>query len=296
MPSTYFSRLRTAIQNGFRGSIVAQEGVLQGSIEIAIRQAQGKFQFCTCRLFHSVRIASLTDLQVLLRPGTVFAASSDSQLVDRRRNISVIGAISRTFSIHSVSSPSFQVCGYHIDRALCDTNPISVGGRFLNKRPMAACSSRAIFGERFLENLTSKGGHLPLSTNNASISYGSSSSQSCRKFSMSLKNQDQPTNSSIYGYFVCNVAKRWYNFSPYAETVSRDFHSSSRSCFSAGTAPDVTYDNSAHEEQAESSAVSSEQYVLKCFHHSLFGYFTTSFQCVFNELFMLSNLFKGICP
>lgn len=254
MPSTYFSRLRSAVQNGIQRSGIGQEGVLQ-NFESLI--GQGKFRFCNYRLFHSVCVASLTDLQLLLRPGTVVAASSDSLVVNRKRNISVVGAVSRTLSVPSVSGPSFQVCGYHIDRALCDNNQILASGKPYNK-PMAARASRAVFGESLLENLTSRVGHLPSSTNNPCISYGSSSSQSFRKASMSLKNQEQPTNSPIYGYFVYNVAKRWCDFSPYMETGFRDFQSSAHSCFAAGTAPDVTYENSTREEQPEGSA-SSEQ-------------------------------------
>ncbi|KAG8654683.1 hypothetical protein MANES_05G162400v8 [Manihot esculenta] len=73
---------------------------------------------------------------------------------------------------------------------------------------------------------------------------------------MSLNNRKQPTNSPIYGYFIYNVMKKWF---PYIETGSRYFHSSSPSYLSAGTAPDVTFENSACEERLENSSVSSEQ-------------------------------------
>ncbi|KAJ6722558.1 PROTEIN PHOSPHATASE [Salix koriyanagi] len=254
MPSTYFSRLRSAVQNGIQRSGIGQEGGLQNFENLI---GQGKFQFCNYRLFHSVCVASLTDLQLLLRPGTVVAASSDSLVVNRKRNISVVGAVSRTLSVPSVSGPSFQVCGYHIDRALGDNNQILASGKPYNKQ-MAARASTAVFGECLLENLTSRVGNLPLSTNNPCISYGSSSSQSFRKASMSLKNGEQPTNSPIYGYFAYNVAKRWCDFFPYIERGLTDFQSSVHSCFAAGTAPDVTYENSTCEEQLEGSA-SSEQ-------------------------------------
>ncbi|EEF52541.1 protein phosphatase 2c, putative [Ricinus communis] len=256
MPSTYFSRLRTAAQNEIRRSVVGQERGFQDSAEILIGQL--KSRFCNYRLFHSVRIASLAEIQALLGPGTVFAAQSDLQLVNRKRNISVVGALSRTFSVPSVSGPSFQVCGYHIDRALSGTTQVSDSGK-LQKRLMAACASKSVIGGCLLENLNSRGGHLPISTNNASISYGSRSSQSCRIISMSLKKEEQSSNFPIYGYFVCNVMKKWYSFSSYIESGARFLHSSSPACLSAGTAPDVTFENSGREEQLETSTVSSEE-------------------------------------
>ncbi|KAJ8762279.1 hypothetical protein K2173_007436 [Erythroxylum novogranatense] len=251
MPSTFLSKLRNAVQNRVRRSVLGSDGGIQ--IPVHILLGEGKFLCCNYRLFHSIRVASLRDLQELLGP-TVNAAS-DSVLADRRRNISVVGALSRTFSVPSVSGPSFQVCGYHIDRALCDTSQISVNLKF---QPMAACGSRVVFRERFFENLSLKDEHLPLSKNDAGLSYGSRSSQSCRKASMSLKNQEQPTNSSIYGFFAYNVAKKWCNFSPNMETLYRGFHSSSQACFSAGIAPDV-YENSNQGDNLQGSAASSDQ-------------------------------------
>ncbi|KAF2299906.1 hypothetical protein GH714_005917 [Hevea brasiliensis] len=259
MPSTYFSRLRTAVQNEISCSIIGKECRLQDLTETLVGQAKSRFY--SYRLFHSARIVSLEDIHALLRPGTLVAAQFDSQLVNRRRNISVVGALSRTFSVPSVSGPSVQVCGYHIDRALCHTSQTPGSGKLQNKL-MATCTSRAII-EYFQENLTSRGGHLPFSTNKASISYDSRSSQSYRNVSMSLKNRKQSTDSPIYGYFGYNIMKKWCDFSPYIETGSRYFHSSTPSCLSAGTAPDITFENSAHEEQLETSAVSSEQYVLQ---------------------------------
>ncbi|XP_065881656.1 probable protein phosphatase 2C 55 [Euphorbia lathyris] len=256
MPSTYFSRVRTAVQNDIRQSVLGQEAGLQNSAEIIVKQLKSRIG--SYRLFHSVQILSLADVQAFLRPGTAFAAQSDPLLVNRRRNISVVGALSRTFSVPSVSGPSFQVCGYHIDRALCGTSEITGSGK-LQKKLMAASASSTVIGECFLENLTSRGGHHPISANKVSLHYGSRSSQSCRNISMSFKNREQSTNSPIHGYFLYNVMKKWCDFNPYIETGSRYFHSSSPACLSAGTAPDVTFENSSPEEQLETSTVSSEQ-------------------------------------
>uniref|UniRef100_A0A2P2KU62 Protein phosphatase n=1 Tax=Rhizophora mucronata TaxID=61149 RepID=A0A2P2KU62_RHIMU len=249
MPSSYLSKLRSAVHNRIHKSIV---GSTQDPLEIYI--GPKKFQFSSFRLFHSVRIASLRDLQELLGPG--INSTSDSLFVDQRRNISVVGALSRTFSVPSVSGPSIQVCGYHSDRVFCHTSLISANGKV---QPMAVGTSRAVFGECLLENLASKCGHAALLTDNRRIFYGSRSSDSCRKARMSLKNPEQSTNSLIYGFYVCNIAKRWCNFSPYIEALYRDIHSSSSACFSAGTASDVTYPG--HDDHLQNSAVQSEQMI-----------------------------------
>ncbi|KAL0017216.1 hypothetical protein SO802_004285 [Lithocarpus litseifolius] len=243
MPSTYFSRLRTAIQR----SIVGQEVRLQDPFVVVI--GQGKSLFGNSRLFRTLSSSTHTDLHVLLRPGTVYAARSE--LVSRKRNISVVGALSRMLSIPSVSGPSFQVCAYHIDCAL--TEPVN-----LNKA-MAACGSRAVLGECSLDNLASRHRRLPLTTDSSSIVYSNRCSESCRKASMSLKKREQPNNNVIYGYFICNAVKRWCISHPYTGSGPRDFHSTSSTCFSAGTAPDVSFDNSAREEQLANSTDSSEQ-------------------------------------
>lgn len=250
MPSTYFSRLGTAIQR----SIGGQEGRLQDSVDVVI--GQGKSLFGTSRLFHSLSSSSPADLHVLLRPGTVFAARSE--LVSRRRNISVVGALSRTLSIPSVSGPSFQTCAYHIDCVLAKPGNLTVSSKFLNK-PMAASRSSAAFGECSMDIVTSRRKHFPLPTSSASTFYDNRSFESCSKACMSLKNREQPPNSVIYGYFVYSAAKRWCSSHPFFGSGPRDFHSTSSACFSAGTAPDVSFDNSSREEELTNSSDSSEE-------------------------------------
>ncbi|KAK9270206.1 hypothetical protein L1049_025782 [Liquidambar formosana] len=259
MPSTYFSRLRSAVQHGIQRSIVGQECGLQDSVELLT--GKGKLLLENSRLFHSSPFTTATDLHVLVRPGTVVAARSDSQLVNQRRNLSVVGAISRTLSIPSVSGPSFQVCGYHVDRLLSDPTDSSIGsvGNKLENTPMAACGSRAVFGDRFLDNLTSKHGGLSVSTNSGSALCSSRSFNCCRNASMSLRKREQHNNYLVYGYFIYDVTRRMFNSNPCVESELKGFHSSSCSSFSAGTAPDVSFDNSAREEVLTSSAVTSEQ-------------------------------------
>ncbi|KAL6997936.1 protein-serine,threonine phosphatase [Sarracenia purpurea var. burkii] len=110
MLSSLFASISTAFKREFQRSISGQEGLLQDSLGVLIHQ--GKLLFGSNRLFHSLPFLSFSELDVLLQPGTVAAAQLNLHIVNRRRNLSVVGALSCTLSIPSVSGPSFQICGY----------------------------------------------------------------------------------------------------------------------------------------------------------------------------------------
>ncbi|CAI0463873.1 unnamed protein product [Linum tenue] len=255
MPSANFSKLRAAVQNGIQRSFVGPENRVQESIDILI--GQSKFHFCNYKLLHTVRIASLTDLQLLWRPGIVSTAGADSLVVNRERNISVVGALSRTFSVPSVSGPSYQVAGYHIDRAVCDTGAISAGKKLKNSN-MAASVQRSFLGESLLESLTSKkGSRLPCSTRSENIAFGN---RSFKMASMSSRSSEQcSSNSPVYGYLAYHAANKWLGVSSNIEMAVRHFHSSSSSCFSAGSASNVNYESSNREERLDVGASDSSQ-------------------------------------
>lgn len=247
MPSTFFSQVRSAVRSSIRRSVTAQEGLLES---FGILTRQGKFRFNNYRLlYHSASVASLSELQLLLRQGA-YATGSDPLLANRIRNATVGDALSRTFSVPCVPGPS-QVCRYQIDCDITDTSEISWSV------PMAARASSAVFGEDLMDSPNPGGACTPLLVNkNASLS-----SHSCRQASMSLKNGEHPANASIYGLFDYNAAKRWCSISSSIETGSRIFHSSSHSCVLARTATDVSCENSACEQQREGSPAPSKQYV-----------------------------------
>ncbi|CAB4265756.1 unnamed protein product [Prunus armeniaca] len=252
MPSSHLSKLRTALQR----SIVGQEGGLQDSLDGLI--GQGKLLFGNSKLFQSRPFSTISDLHAFLSPGTVFAARSDSQLVNQRKNISVVGEISRIISTPSVSGPSLQVCGYHIDCALSEPCQFITRSKFQNK-PMAACGSRTLVGGCYPDNFTSRRGLLSMVPESSCTFYNNRKGSDCfQAASMSLKKRGLSNTNAIYGYFIYEVGKRWSNSSPTKGSGSREFHSSS-TCLSAGTAHDVSFDNSAPEEQLSSSADSSDQ-------------------------------------
>ncbi|KAF8409929.1 hypothetical protein HHK36_002448 [Tetracentron sinense] len=256
MPSGYFSRLNIASRFGLQRTITGQEGRLQNSVEVLL--GQGKLLFGNSALSLSLPFSALADIRSFLQPGTVFAVRSDSQVVNKKRNLSVVGTLYRTFSIPSVSGPSCQVCEYHIDRMLSDSTQLSLGSPF-HKTPMAACGSRVAFGDRYLDGLTSRHGHLSNSTSHAGLFYRNNSFDNCRKASMSLRSREPSNSNLVYGYFICDITRSSCNSNPFLGPGSKDFHSSSSACYSAGAAPDVSFDGSAHEEHLAGSAVPSEQ-------------------------------------
>lgn len=250
MANAYFTKVRRAVQNGVGRTFVGQELGLLGS-------GQGKFGF------QSVWVSTSVDLKVLFRPRTDFASrsESDSLWVSGRRNLSVVGALSRTFSVPSVSGPAIHVCGYHIDLALSGPSEFVVGKS--KSLPMALSGSRAFLGQSQLDALISKHGPRSFSTS-AGVFYGDRSLFSCRGARMSMnKNADKPTKSLIFGYLIYSAGKRWYFSEHNAEhdflAGTRDFHSSSPSCSPADTASDVSFDNSSRGDSPASSSASSDE-------------------------------------
>ncbi|KAJ1419720.1 PPM-type phosphatase domain [Sesbania bispinosa] len=251
MPSNYFSRLGTAIQR----SIVGKEGGgIQDSAEVLI--GQGKLWFSSSKFFHSVNRSSCVEPHLPVHRGIALASSSE--FVGKRRALSVVDTLSRTVSVPSVSGPSIQVCGYHIDCALSGPDKFSAGTKFQIKT-MAARLSGVVVGECYLDNSTLKRDRRSLSTKNSSNICLGTGLRNGGRVSMSLKNHQQPDNSAIYGYFIYNVAKTWHSSFPYRQSGSGDFHSSSSSCYSVGPAHDVPFETSTREEKLTNSADSSEQ-------------------------------------
>lgn len=258
MPNPHLSTLRGAIRQGIKNSSIGPKVSIGDSVEVGV--GLGKL-FGNSRLLRSVSSSCVSNLNVLLEPGTVVAAQSTLHIGNRRKNISVVGAVSRTFSIPSVSGPSLQVCGYHVDHLFTEPEHLSPNIHS-QKKPMAISSSRALIGDCSVHNVTYKHGHPLRQTNNANTAYRNLSFDNCRKACMKLRNKEQPNNNnSLYGFFSYHVVKRSGNSYPALGFGMRSFHISAPASFSAGTAPDVSFENPVREEQVASAADSSEQYV-----------------------------------
>lgn len=260
-PSSYFTRLKNVFQHKIQRSISGQEGGFQGSLEVLA--GQGKYLFGNSRLFHSIPFTAISDLHVLVRPSTVFAARSDLQSINQRRNISVVGAVSRAFSVPSVSGPSFQVCGYHAERLFSNPSDSSIVliGCCVEKKSMAASGSRAVFKNFCVDNTNFRSRHLSTPLING-CNYKSNRRSDCSvKVSMNMRKGEQPNKNLVHGDLIYDVTRKMFNSNSFSEIGFKGFHSSSSSCFSTGTAPDMSLDNSVHEDGLANSEVASEQYV-----------------------------------
>ncbi|KAK4429166.1 putative protein phosphatase 2C 55 [Sesamum alatum] len=239
MPSNYLSRLHGAIREGVRRSVSGKEGGIQDEVDVLI--GQGKVL-----LGHS--------RHVFVRPGTVVAAQAN-HISNRKKNLSVVGAFSRAMSIPSVTGPSFQVCGYHVDLLLSE--PSQGMGIKSEKSLTAVCGSRSALTDYPINQRTSRPAQLGVAAYH-SFSSCYRSFDDCRKVCKSWRNKEQPNNFLVSGYSMYNDAKRKGNASPIRGFGFESLHISSSACSSAGTARDVSFDNSAREEQLSSSADSSQ--------------------------------------
>lgn len=254
MPSSYLSRLGNAVHHEIQRSGIGQGGGLQESIEFIL--GQGKLLCEKSRFFHSKPFSSLSDLHELLCPGTFLVARSYPHLADQKRTLSVVGTLSRTFSIPSVSGPSLQACAYHVDSGLSKPDVFS---HVSQKTSMAA---RGVLGDCHLYNLISRHAHLSAYAKHGSNLHDNTSFNRCRKASMSLKSQEQHNNGLLHGYFMYSASKRKSNAYPNNLSGLRHFHGSLAAHNAAGAATDVSFHSSQFDEQLANSPVSSEQYVI----------------------------------
>ncbi|GAA0168188.1 protein phosphatase [Lithospermum erythrorhizon] len=244
MLSNYFSGLGGSLRQGVNFFFLRQQSGVQESFEVLI--SHGRL------LFGSI------DLHVVVRPGSVAAAQANLHTVNRRKNISVAGDFSRAISIPSVSGPSFQTCGYHLDRLISEPDQVS-SGIDSRKALMAVCGSKSSLFDCSLSKLTHRSMYHGVSAK-ANFTWSSKRSlHSYHKASMSLTNKELPNKFVLYGYFIYNVGKRNGKANPPFEGIGvSDIHTSSPACFSAGTAP-ASFDNSLQEDLSSSSTDLAEE-------------------------------------
>nr|GEX46080.1 probable protein phosphatase 2C 55 [Tanacetum cinerariifolium] len=187
----------------------------------------------------------------------------NSHSASKKKNISVIEAVSRTFSTPSVSGPSIQVCGYHTNNLLSEPSHL-YSDIDSHKMPMVLSSSKALLGGGCLSNTTTARGHLMGSVDNSNISYASRSFHSCSKISMnSIKKEQSDRNSfPLYEYFIYHVAKTNGHFNQFLGFQLRSFHISVPAFLTAGTASDVFSDNGVRDDHGTNSADASDRKTL----------------------------------
>ncbi|KAF5180768.1 phosphatase PTC7-like protein [Thalictrum thalictroides] len=256
MPSN-FSKLNLALRSGFRRPISGIQGGLKNSVGLLI--GHGKLLFGNSGSSLAESFSTLAEVQSLLRPSTVYAARSDLQVANQPKNLSFIGALSRTFSVLSVSGLPFHACGYDLDQLLLEPSQVPLGNAF-QKLSTAACGSNAVLDDCCKDNLSLKNVQLTDSKRKPNHTYSGKTIDCCQKLSAGLLNQGPSNNRLVHGYSFYDSAKINCNLHPFGR--SKDFHSVSSAFYSTAAATEVSFDKSAYEEQLRNSADSSDQKVV----------------------------------
>lgn len=204
--------------------------------------------------------SKLNSIQVLLGQG---------KLVSRRLflpPVSVLASrsecnVSKQTSKLSVSGPTCQDFRKPISHMLTDATGFSTSSS-CQRKFMAASSSKAVFGDIYGDDLITSCGNVTDFPKPSGVFFGDRSLRSCQKASMSLKNREPTNNYLVYGYFVFDVMRRNFNSNPRFGPSLKNFRTSSSACYSAGAAPDVSFDGSSRDGQLANSADSPEGTIL----------------------------------
>ncbi|KAL7605817.1 probable protein phosphatase 2C 55 [Lactuca sativa] len=254
MPYKYLSRLRGSFSQGIHRTNITLESTLQGSFEVLL--CHGKTLFGNPR-FYSVPFLEPGDLNTLLQHYSACASQLNLQ-TSKKNNLSVLGALSRTFSTPSVSGPSFQVCGYHADNLL--SNPNHFQSVITNHHiPMSLSISRSLLGGGSLHNLASTHGHL---IDNSNLSFPTRGFHSYHKITMNSRNNKESESFSLYGYFIYHVAKANGISNPFLDIDWKSFHISSPTFLNSETAPDMFSDNNSLCDDRVTSSSNSDRKAL----------------------------------
>lgn len=218
MPSN-FSKLNLALRSGFRRPITGFKN------SVGALFGQGK------KLFGDHGLCTLSEAQLLLRTTTTQRRGDN-----HKENISFIGALTRTFSVPSVSGPPFQV----LDRILLDSPHESSS----SISSMAACESRAAMGSLCVDSMNLK--NVENSNSNLVCAIGLKSIDCCKIATAALLSRGPCGNRLINNYLLCDPGK-------ISGVSAHSIHTSTSACYSARVATDVSVDRSTPEETVSSS-------------------------------------------
>ncbi|XP_008786118.2 probable protein phosphatase 2C 55 isoform X2 [Phoenix dactylifera] len=246
MPSIYFSRNKG----------------LQASSEFLLGRGQN-FLFGNTLSFPSQPFSTLGH-SIDQPPQSSFTVLRNFITGDRRKGPSfLIGTLSRTFSVLSVTGPSSQPCLHNTDPLPSEPNQ-RFACSLVQRNIMSACNSllgRAELGARHLENMSSSGQILN-SAMRAVICYSYKGLDHCRRISGSLRNRQPWGTNMVYRCFWSNATGTSWKSNFSLEPGVQDFQSQCTVPYSAGAAPDVSLDETSQEEQFENLAVPFDQKVL----------------------------------
>uniref|UniRef100_A0A7N0UMF9 Protein phosphatase n=1 Tax=Kalanchoe fedtschenkoi TaxID=63787 RepID=A0A7N0UMF9_KALFE len=252
MPPLYFSKLTALAQHGNHGRDTALKALIGFITE------QGKIVLGNSRFFYSIPAAALTELRSASRNGSSFIAKSDP---NQRMSPSIVGAISRTMSIPSVSGQSYQVFGYHIDQLVGDVVGLSISpkGIILANANDITCARKAMLINSFVNSLTAKSGNMPVSVSHGNILCHNQHSGCFRRQHVSSMRQEVSAINLVHKQMVFNAAVRIGVRNSCSCGGFRGFHTSTFASVFAGAASEASLDNNFSGDVTGSPAASSEQ-------------------------------------
>ncbi|XP_068651075.1 probable protein phosphatase 2C 55 isoform X2 [Aristolochia californica] len=257
MPSAYFSRLNTLLRPRTSNSFEGHQG-LENSVE---------YLFGQIKLFGKSSVPFSRPLSTLLSANlfsrsTTGSLRSDPCLVEQEKALSVVGALSQTFSIPSISGPSCQVCLYHMDSSLLGSPQSSLITQVQRKMAIyGSVSTQTELAAHSLELVASKGKQLLKFRDKANISFRNKSLHCYGKASMSLRNRESCCSKFVYELFLFDSNETRWNPGFFTVPGAKTIHNSSFSPQSARAASDVSFDGTAREEQLANATASPDQKV-----------------------------------
>ncbi|ERN17541.1 probable protein phosphatase 2C 55 isoform X1 [Amborella trichopoda] len=196
-------------------------------------------------------------LQNLLQSNIVNKASK--QASNQGNTLSIAGTLSRTFAVPSVSGPSCQICEYHVSCAFSDSKCISTSKPIVFM--LMSCSGAFTIGARLVPRQLALGVKA-VQGSNARTFYSVKCGEYCRIVRGSMKNREPAGSNIACGPFLFDLSGLGSRSSSLLTPKANDFHGSSSMPYSAGAAPDMSFDGSSRDEQVENSQVASDQKAL----------------------------------
>ncbi|EEF37237.1 probable protein phosphatase 2C 55 [Ricinus communis] len=131
--------------------------------------------------------------------------------------------------------------------------------RYLSRYSMAASGSKAVFGDVYIDDMITNCGNGLEISKPSGVFFADRSRASCLKASIRMRNGELPNSRLVCGYSSFDAIRRtgqlnYFGVGP----LLKNLHTLSSMQFSAGAAPDVSFDGNPHEEQLTNSMVSSQ--------------------------------------
>ncbi|KAJ0982656.1 hypothetical protein J5N97_010911 [Dioscorea zingiberensis] len=171
--------------------------------------------------------------------------------------LSISGTLARALSLPSVTGP--------VDSLITESTSQGFPKCLFQRNKMAALSYSPCRGEIGARNFHSLNGNdvqVGGLMKRSGVGYSCKGLDNCRRVSGSLKNREPWGKNMVYRHFWSSANGMSGKSNSLVDSEVRDFHSSCSSQYSAGAAPDVSFDGVVRDEQLENHGVSSDLKIL----------------------------------